>query len=348
MVKYVLRALFLIVGLSIIAWLVAQAGMQNVWQQAQKLGWLFPLIMVPFVGVFFFDTLGWAQAFPPGSLHKRVGTGLLFCIRMAGESINNITPTAYLGGEPVKALILKRFGIPTAEGLASVVIAKTTLALSQILFMFIGAVVLVIRLRDTGVVLACLLGAVPLAGLFIYFILAWQQHGLFKPLLKVARRFGIGVQRLETLESRFEKVDEGIRAFYREHPGRFAKSFLFDCLGWCVGVFEVAVILKLIGFECSWMDVFIIESLAQLAKGIGSLLPLPGSLGVQEGGGVYIFHILKLDMSAGLTLMLLKRVRELVFAALGLSLASWLGVDKRSADSHVSEEGSASAVDSST
>jgi len=75
---------------------------------------------------------------------------------------------------------------------------------------------------------------------------------------------------------------------------------------------------------------------------------MPGSLGVQEGGGVYIFHILKLDMSAGLTLMLLKRVRELVFAALGLSLASWLGVDKRSADSHVSEEGSASAVDSST
>jgi len=346
-VKYVLRALFLIAGLSIIAWLVSQAGVQNVWQQVQNLGWLFPLILLPFLAVFFFDTMGWAQAFAPGRLRKRVGPGLLFCIRLAGESINNITPTAYLGGEPIKALILKRYGIPTAEGLTSVVLAKTTLALSQILFMFIGAVLLVIRLRDTGVVLACLLGAIPLAGLFIYFIVSWQRRGLFKPLLKIARKLGVGVHRLEALEGRFEKVDEGIRAFYREHPGRFAGSFLFHFFGWLVGVFEVAVILKLIGFECTWMDVFIIESLAQLAKGIGSLLPLPGSLGVQEGGGVYIFHILKLDMSVGLTLMILKRVRELVFAALGLSLASWLGVNKRT-DIHETEEESAPTVDSST
>jgi uncharacterized protein (TIRG00374 family) len=344
-VKYVLRALFLIAGLSMIAWLVSQAGVENVWLQIRNLGWLFPLILLPFLGVFFCDTLGWAQVFRPGRLSGSVGTGLLFCVRLAGESINNITPTAYLGGEPVKALILKRYGIPTSEGLTSVVLAKTTLALSQILFMFIGAVLLVVRLRDTGIVLACLLGAVPLAGLFIYFIVSWQRRGLFKPLIKVARRIGIGVHRLESLEAKFEKVDEGIRAFYREHPGRFARSFLFHFAGWLVGVLEVAVILKLIGFECTWMDIFIIESLAQLAKGIGSLLPLPGSLGVQEGGGVYIFHILKFDMSAGLTLMLLKRVRELIFAALGLSLASWLGVGKRSNEPLEVKEESAPAAD---
>ncbi|MDA0838930.1 MAG: flippase-like domain-containing protein [Planctomycetota bacterium] len=344
--KYISRALFLIAGLSIIAWLVSRAGVQTVWFQVQNLGWLFPLILLPFLAVFLFDTLGWAQAFPPGRLRKRVGTGLLFCIRLAGESINNITPTAYLGGEPVKALILKRYGIPTAEGLASAVIAKTTLALSQILFMFIGAILLVIRLRDTGVVLACLLAAIPLAGLFIYFILSWQRHGLFKPLLKIVRKLGIGVRRLEAMEGRFERVDEEIRAFHQEHPGRFAWSFLFHFSGWLAGVFEVAVILTLIGFECTWTDIFIIESLAQLAKGIGSLLPLPGSLGVQEGGGVYIFHILSLEMSTGLTLMILKRVRELVFAALGLSLASWLGVYK-SEDSSESEEKSPPTFDSS-
>ena len=58
--------------------------------------------------------------------------------RTAGEVVNMTTPTAYVGGEPLKAFLLKRHQIPMVDGLASVVIAKTIMTLAQVLFILVG------------------------------------------------------------------------------------------------------------------------------------------------------------------------------------------------------------------
>ena len=47
-------------------------------------------------------------------------------------------------------------------------------------------------------------------------------------------------------------------------------------------------------------------------------LVIPGSLGVQEAGGVFLCRLLGIDEGAGLTLMALKRVREAVYDLIGL------------------------------
>jgi hypothetical protein len=59
-------------------------------------------------------------------------------IRAAGEAVNAVTPTAYLGGEPLKAWLLKRHGVSLVPGLASVLVSKTALMLTQGAFVFLG------------------------------------------------------------------------------------------------------------------------------------------------------------------------------------------------------------------
>ena len=48
----------------------------------------------------------------------------LLAIRTAGEVVNMTTPIAYAEENHLKAYLLKRYGVPMVDGLASVVIAK--------------------------------------------------------------------------------------------------------------------------------------------------------------------------------------------------------------------------------
>ena len=92
-----------------------------------RLGWRLAIILLfPFVLVSLFDTLGWRFAFPI----DRARFGTLVMARLAGEAFNVVTPTATLGGEAVKAWLL-RGRVPTDEAVSSVIVAKTTITIGQ-------------------------------------------------------------------------------------------------------------------------------------------------------------------------------------------------------------------------
>ena len=58
-----------------------------------------------------------------------------FQMRLAGEAFNNITPLAGMGGEVVKAVLLKKYyGIAYGDGVASLILAKTINVLALIYF----------------------------------------------------------------------------------------------------------------------------------------------------------------------------------------------------------------------
>jgi hypothetical protein len=58
-----------------------------------------------------------------------------------GEVVNMTTPTAYVGGEQLKAYLLKKHHVPMVEGLPSVIIAKTTMTIAEVLFILLGIAV---------------------------------------------------------------------------------------------------------------------------------------------------------------------------------------------------------------
>src|SRR4051794_10679588 len=104
--KLALRLLIALAGLALFAWFVHRAGPAEIAAAFGRLGWSAPLALVPFALVYVLDTLGWRFAF--GRDGVPVGYGTLFRIRWAGESINSVIASAYIGGEAVKVHLLQK------------------------------------------------------------------------------------------------------------------------------------------------------------------------------------------------------------------------------------------------
>src|SRR5882724_5697711 len=108
------RLLLLISGATLLAILVSQNDPEAILHSIRQLGWrILIVIAFPFTIVNVLDTLGWRFAFR----RDLVPFGALFSARLAGEAFNLTTPTASVGGEAVKAWLI-RHHVPLDEALA--------------------------------------------------------------------------------------------------------------------------------------------------------------------------------------------------------------------------------------
>jgi glycosyltransferase 2 family protein len=303
------------VGLAILGWLLHHAGLEPVWERVQALGWASPLILVPYALVTLGDALGWRFTLSAAS-RARVPFPSLTLSRMAGEAVNSMTPAAAVGGEPVKAYLLRPWHVGGAEAFASVVISKTALVASQSLFTALGIAALLLRLGRPRVALGWLIALIVVCLVFTAG-LVWVQRrspatALWRALHRLVPRAAF-VARLETGATAF---DVRLREFYRWEPRAFLLAASCHFAGWLIGVAEVVVIVVLTGGTVTWLDAFIIETLSQPIR--ASALVIPGSIGTQELGGVWLCTFLGMPEAEALTLWLLKRAREMFFDGIGL------------------------------
>src|SRR5256712_13271670 len=116
---------------------------------ARALGWQSLLVCLPFALIMAVDTLGWRYAF------DRVPFLRLMAARVAGEAVNVMTAVAPVGGDAIKVWFLGPH-VPYRESVASVIIAKTTITLSQTLFLLLGVAVALALSVDARLVAAML------------------------------------------------------------------------------------------------------------------------------------------------------------------------------------------------
>ncbi len=309
------RWIALALGAGLFLWLIWISDLTAVWNLLRSLRWRFFWVLVFYVVIFGLDTLGWKYAL-------RVGAGggvswlRLFRARLAGEAINYVTPTAWIGGEPVKAALLaERYGISMADGMASVVVAKTTFAVSMLLFILVGLGV-TLATQSTSVELIRWAGwALPVLAILL---------GLFL-MVQFLRPFGWAASFLARVVpgwsgrvlSGARGWDEAVVSFYRRSPGLVAWSLAFHFLGWVAGALEVAIILWFLGIPVSLSTAFSIEALWVLFRS-GAFL-IPASLGASEGIGLVVCGALGIHAAPGLALALVRRARELAWVGLGLA-----------------------------
>jgi putative membrane protein len=303
------------VGALLLALLVSYAGLGDVLGRLRVLGWGAPLVLVPYAIVNVLDTIGWRRALPAPAA-ARVPFAGLYLARMAGEAVNSLTPTAAVGGEPVKAHLLRSWGIPGSHGVASVVIAKTALTLSQVAFILVGLGALFLRLGEglEGALLLAVLAAVSL--LFAVLVVRLQRRGPLSTVWRWLRRVAPKAKLVARLEGKAQAVDERLADFYRIERSAFASATAWHFAAWMLGVCEIKVIMALIDTPIAWSDALIVEALAQPIRAVAVVIP--GGLGAQEVGGVALCRLVGVPEAAAVTLWLLKRARELFFDAVGL------------------------------
>ncbi len=319
MVRFV-KVLFLLIGVVLLGLVLRSIDIHELWQQVVRVGFG-GMATVLLVYTFYFgaDAVSWHIVLPAVALDGR-WLVRMFAVRMIGEAYNNITPTASLGGEPIKAWLLKsNWGIPLRDSGASLVIAKTTSMFSLVVFVGIGAAMLLAHERFTAShKLAATLGFGFIVLSAVVFFL--MQH--LRLSTHVARwlgrsRFG---QRLGGVIAAAEDIDRQFAAFYRGHRARLLWSFAFALTNWVLGALEVYLIMGFVGFPLSFAEVWMIECMVQLVRTIAFFIP--AGLGAQEGAFLIAVGALTGVPSAGVATALVRRFRDVLWIGLSLVVAS--------------------------
>ncbi len=136
-----------------------------------------------------FYTLGWRYCLSPP--HRSLPFFRLFGIHLAGNSINYFTPTATLGGEVIKGTLLSR-SHRGPEAATGVIIGKLAYALSQLLFVVLGSILILWRIRlPVAGSIAMLTGTILLGAGIVGFLVV-QKHGKLGAVVRwlVAHKVG--------------------------------------------------------------------------------------------------------------------------------------------------------------
>jgi putative membrane protein len=313
---YIAERAFLIGGLVLLAFLIREICASAVVDNLRLVGWgIVPIIMQEILA-HVANTLGWAAAFPRP--RPDIPFARLLAARIAGDAVNYVTPTATLGGEFVRTRFLQGQA-PGTSVMASVAVAKLSQTIGQIAFVIVG---LLIILDDTPLPAGLrqgLLGGLLLFSAFAVILVVGQRRGMFAPLLRVAERLGM-TARAPELARRLQHLDDEIARFHGNADGAFLLSSAAFFVGWVLGVLEVYLMLWFLGVPATIDRALTIEVLSVAIDGM--LFFVPAKMGVQEGSKVLIFTVLGLNPAKGLALGIIRRIRELTWALVGLLIFS--------------------------
>jgi uncharacterized membrane protein YbhN (UPF0104 family) len=159
---------------------------------------------------------------------------------------------------------------------------------------------------------------VSLAVLFVFLVLmTWRlQKGTFTPLLAIACRFKPLERRFSRYREGARNLDELIRRFYVYRRPHFFSAAGWCLLGWCGGLLETYIVLRLLAPGRGWETACAAEALAMLLNNV--FLFVPGRAGTAEGVRTGVFVLLGLPASTGVAYGLVRRARELLWVLPGL------------------------------
>jgi uncharacterized protein (TIRG00374 family) len=306
------RAVLLLCGAVLFASLVLTIGPATVLASFRELSWrLLLVIAFPCVVLKTFDTLAWRFALPRG----RVPFLPLASAVLAGHAVASATPTSMIGGNATMAWTL-RDRVSLRESFSSLIIVQTTSTASQGLFLLLGILIARWTLPSSATLLRVMEWLLVLEVFGVVGFVAVQMGGIMSRGYGLLRRLGFSGSL--DLGKAATHVDAALVAFYRTQPRRLALSLLCNLLGWFTRAAEVWLILYLIHAAVSMTVALTIEA---FGTGIGfATFFLPLDLGVDEGATVATFLALGLSGGLGLSVALVRRIREGAWVALGLLL----------------------------
>ncbi|MBI4610769.1 MAG: flippase-like domain-containing protein [Candidatus Rokubacteria bacterium] len=308
----IVHLILLVCGLALFGGLVFEIGPMAILSSFARLSWrLLIVLCFPFSLVTIFDTLGWRFAFA----HDRVSFLPLLRARLAGEAFNATTPTASVGGEGVKAWLLRPH-VSYEESLPSVIVAKTTITIAQGLFLLLGIVAAWGALPVNSPLMRAMQWLLALEVAAVGgFVLVQLKGGLAATSRGLAwLGFPLGKEHGQTLG----RVNAGLSGFYKSQRRRLLLSIACHFLGWVFSALETYVILHFLDVPVSLTTATVIEAFGTGIRFATFLVP--AHLGVLEGGHVAIFLALGLEAATGLSFSLVRRVREAAWIGLGFTV----------------------------
>lgn len=312
-----LKTFLTLLGVALLGAFLWGAGPAEVAKNIRTVGWgFFALVAV---------ALTWRACATTGSWllqkgDRRVSWGLLFLIRSAGESINMLSFFGNVAGEPVKAMLLKRY-LGGAEATGFVLLDKTVFYVASMVFMFVGALTGVFVFADTASLLVTTVALiVPWLAALSWIV--WRQYkgDFITQVIRITRLFRVRLS--DKTLAKLRRIDRNLSEAWRGDKSRVYLSFVAHLAGRMLRAVDVWVCVLLLGEKIHLHEAYFAAASGMLSS--ASFVFIPGSLGAFEGGHAFVFEAIGLGFSAGLTVGILRRIRNYFIAALGyLLLVLW-------------------------
>jgi putative membrane protein len=307
-------------GAALFTFLLVRQGAPQVGAAFASAGWAIAGVAIYHFAVpVFLDATAWWALFPKP---ERLSLWQLFWMRWIGESVSTLVPSAAVGGDVVRARLAAIRGarIPTAA--ASVLVDITLGVFVQIGFTLLGLGLIVSVTGHQGFVRPTLIGAVIGVLAIIGFYVA-QRLGMFRFIGKTISRLA-NADDWHSLVHSGQSLDEAIRRQYARRSG------VIGCCAWTaaslgLGSGEIWIALHALTLHATVVNAVILQSMVLTIR--SAVFPVPGALGVQEGGYVVVGNLLGIPGDTAFALSLIARVRELILGIPGL--VCWQMIEAR-------------------
>lgn len=247
------------------------------------------------------------------SAGERVPFGEVLGARIAGYAVSYLTPAGNLGGETVRIFCLD--GVERNKTLATVVVDKTIEFLAGLSTIALAVVFLITEFALPRRQKIELFAAIAALMLVLIFLVLKQKQGLFTWALDTLRKIRIRIPFLESRREKILETDAHISEFYSRNKALFLVLFgSYFAQAWLWAAEIYLTFLFLGGPKPTFFKCFLIVTLGSFY----SFLPVPGSVGVYELTYVSLFALLRIEMSAGMAVILIRRFIGMIWAGLGL------------------------------
>jgi uncharacterized protein (TIRG00374 family) len=311
----IITMVFLLGGFVLLGFMVRRVGWSGVLDSFRIMGpWIVPYALLRVVPIVL-HTTGWAACFP--GRHLPLSLWQLVLIRQAGNTINQLTPTADIGGEVSKVVLLESV-LPREQAVAAVVIEKGSATLAKMLYLALGTLYITQRLPLPGELYISLVLTIVLISLGLLGFIAFQRYGLVSRLVQQCARLPIARRRVQGLGQRLARLDAQLVAYYTSHPWRFVRSLVLHVFGYAFDIVRTYILLRLIlgqgapGFAEAIMITVAVTALDQM------FFFVPGGVGTFEGARFVVLSALGVAHVYGLAFGIVARAEQLAWSAVGM------------------------------
>ncbi|HET6451486.1 MAG TPA: lysylphosphatidylglycerol synthase transmembrane domain-containing protein [Spirochaetia bacterium] len=241
----------------------------------------------------------------------------VFRARLSGCAITSLTPSAYFGGEPVRAALLKDSATPYRRVFATVAVDKYIELATKLPAAAVGLGFLIFRVHPSLALVV--VSSLFVAGFLVVFLLLMVklfQGGDF--IVALTRRVVRPLARLRPRAA--AKAVHVVRDFKGSVAALITTRRVFY-LALGLGLTLSAVELAQYAYALAVLGVPSIPNAAIIFFGhmfLGIFSFIPGNVGSMEGVFLFTFTLLGLGSNRSLIFSLLIRVGQMVMVALGL------------------------------
>ena len=291
-------------GLLLFTYAVRSAGVDSIVDGVRRVGWgLVPILMLGGLRLLV-RSEAWRLCTPPGA---RLPHGRALMAFLAGDAIGNLTPLGLAASEPTKILLI-RHHLATRESVTSLAVDNLIYSATVILMIAFGLVVMLATVplplvdREWGIATLVALAVLGAAGLL------------------VLTRGGGGDARKSPLRQRLSALRAAVLAYSAGHPSQLVRVFALDLLFHALAVLEAYLTLRwLLGDRApTVIEALLFEVLNRVVTVMFKFVPF--RVGVDEAASGALAPVLALNPAAGVAVAVIRKARNLFWAALGLVL----------------------------